>query len=151
MRVDDLASVEHGRVLVDRRQTRIRERGENRGMNRVDMHDTACVRHVAMNRPVQTPGGRVRRVGPLHRFGIVRVDQEKVARLDARKMHEVRIDQDLSPALVEGEREVVGDGFVHVEPRRPAKGGGEVAALLVEGQVRAVCIGKLGDAHRVLS
>ena len=47
---------------------------------------------------MQPPGGRVGRIGPVHRLGIVGVDQQQVARLDAREMHLVGVHQECEPS-----------------------------------------------------
>ncbi len=112
---------------------------EHRSVDRVHMHDAARMRHVAVDRAVQAPGGRVRRVGTGERLGIVGVDKQQVARLDAREMHLVGVHQELRAVSVDGEREMVGDRLVHIQPRRPAEGTGQIDALLVEGQVGRAC------------
>ena len=45
---------------------RIGQRGEHRRVDRMHMHDAARMRHVAVDRAVQAPGGRVRRVRAGH-------------------------------------------------------------------------------------
>ena len=71
-----------------------------------------------VQRAVDAPGGRIRRVGALHDGRIVDVEQEQVAGLDAGEMPPAGVDQD-APALgVEGEAEMVGDRLVPAEARR---------------------------------
>ena len=103
------------------------------------MHDAARMRHIAVDRAMQTPGGRIRRVRAGKRLGIVGVDQQQIARLDAREMHLVGIHQESGAVVVDGQRKMVGHRLVHVEPHRPAEGAGEIDALLVEGQVGQRC------------
>ena len=150
--VDNLARpVEHGRVLVDRRQPGVGERGEHGRMDRMHMHDAARMRHVAVDGAVQSPGGRVGRVGAAQRLGVVGVDEQQVARLDAREMHLVRVHQEFRAVVVDGEREMVGHRFMHVEPGRPAEGAGEIDALLVEGQVGELAGLEACEGHGGLS
>jgi len=96
---------------------------------------------VAMDGAMQAPGRRIGRIGTGQRFGIVGVDQKQVAGLDAREMHLVRVHQEFRAVLVDGQREMVGDRLMHVQPRRPAEGGSEVDPLLVIRQVaqRSLC------------
>ena len=42
----------------------------------------------------------------------------------------IRVHHELRAILVDGEAEVVGDGLVHVEARRPAQSGGEIDPFL---------------------
>ena len=50
-------------------------------------------------------------------------------------MAAVGVDQKLRTVVADGQAEVIGDGFVHAEPRRPAKGGGQVATLIAMRQL----------------
>jgi hypothetical protein len=62
-------------------------------------------------------------------------------------MHLVGVHQELRIVVVHGEREMVRNGLVHVEPRRPAESAGEIDAFLVEGQVCARFLGQAGHTH----
>ena len=111
----DAAEEAHG-VLIDRRQRGVFQRGEHRGVMRMDMHQAARLRHLAVDRAVQAPGGRIGRVGAVHGFGIIGIDQQQFAGADAGEMPAVRVHQE--PRAVVGHRvaEVVGDALVHVQP-----------------------------------
>jgi hypothetical protein len=147
MRVDDMAVEEHRRILVDRRQARVGERRQHRGVDRMDMHDAARVADIAMDGAVQPPRRRIGRVRTGERIRIIGIDHQEVARLDAREMHLVGIHQELRAVVVDGQREMIGHRLVHVEPRRPAKGTSEIDALLIEGQVGQRFLLQAGDAH----
>ena len=75
---------------------------------------------------MNTPGGHIGRVRPAHRFGVVDVDQQQVARPEHREMLPARIQQELAPIRRDREAEMVGDTLVPVELDREAEGGGEV-------------------------
>ena len=65
-----------------------------------------------------------------HRFGIVAVEQQEIARLDRGEMPPARIQEELLPVAGDREAEVIGDRFVPIELDRKAKGGGEIDTQL---------------------
>jgi len=79
---------------------------------------------------MQTPGSGVWRIGPVHRFRIVSINQNQVRGLDARKMRLIGVHQKLGAVLVDGHREVIRYPLVKIEPSGPAKGGGKIRSFL---------------------
>jgi hypothetical protein len=65
----------------------------------------------------------------IQRRGIGRIGEEQVAGLDAREMPAIGIDQEFLAIGRHREAEVIGDGFVHVEPVSPAKCRSQVHAF----------------------
>jgi hypothetical protein len=107
------------------------------------MHRTARVAAMAMQPAMQAPGGRIRRIGAGQRFGIIGIDDNKIAGLDPGEMHLVGVHQEPRAILVDRQAEVVGDRLVHIKPRGPAKGGGQIDAFLPVVHVGA----DVGDGH----
>ena len=87
---------------------------------------------------MQAPGGLIRRIGALGAVGVVGVDHPEIRRLHSAEMP-FGVDQELGPVFVHGEREVIGDGLMHVFALSPAEGGGEV---LAGGGVIHLCLPK---------
>ena len=65
-----------------------------------------------------------------HRFGIVAVEQQKIARLDRGEMPPARIQEELLSVIGDREAEVIGDKFVPIELDSKAKGGRKIDAQL---------------------
>jgi len=141
--VDDMAVVESGTVLVDGRQAAVLETGEHGGMDRMHVHGAARLGAMPVQAAMQAPGGRVRRVGAVHRVGVGRVHLDQVAGADAREMALVGVHQEARAVLVDGEAEMVGHRLVHAQPRGPAERGGEIHAVLPVLHVRV----QVGHAH----
>ncbi len=95
------------------------------------MHDDPCLRQEFVHLAVDRPRGRID-VRPL--FRVVRgvgIEQDEVARLDAREVAPFGIHQEFAPVRRHRGAEMVGDGFVHSQLGDDAEGGGEVDAKLV--------------------
>ena len=121
---------EHRPVLIHGRQSAVGQRGQRGGIGRMHMHRTAGMRTVPVHPAMQTPGGRVRRVGPFHAGRIIGVDHDQIGCLDPGKVHLVGVHQELRAVVIDGERKVVGHRLVHVQPHGPAERGREVHTLL---------------------
>ena len=101
---------------------------------------------------MQPPGGGIGRIGPLHRCGILGIQEQQVRGGDAGKMHLVGVHQELRAFGVHRETEMVRDPFVHVEPLGPAKGGGKVHPVLPVFDILSVHIGaQVGNGHGIHS
>ena len=79
---------------------------------------------------MNAPGGRIGCIFTAHRFRIVAVEQQKIARLDRGEMPPARIQEELLSVVGDREAEVIGDGFVPIELDRKAKGGGKIHTQL---------------------
>ena len=147
LRVDHIAVEEGGAVLVDGRQTRVLQTGQHGCVDRMHMHRAAGMRTMAVQAAVQAPGGRVGCVRPVERVGIVGIHDQQVARLDARKVHLVRVHQEPGAVIIDRKAEMVGNALVHVEPRRPPESGCKINAFLpmldIGGELRDRHVGLL--------
>jgi hypothetical protein len=94
------------------------------------MERHAGVLALSVQGAMQTPSSRIGRVGPVHCFRIVSIDQNEVRGLNAREMRLIGVHQKLRTGLVNSHREVIRYPLVKVEPRGPAKGSGEIRSLL---------------------
>jgi hypothetical protein len=106
----------------------------------MQMHDAAGLGQALVQPGVQVPGGRIGCIGPLQRRRVLRIEQEEVARADARKVASTRVDEKLRPR--DRETQVIRDRFMHVEACEPAERGGEIDAFLVQwacGRERLGC------------
>lgn len=57
------------------------------------------------------------------------VEHQKVTGADAREVPAARVDQKARAVRRDGQAQVIGDGFVHVQPREPAKRRGQIDTL----------------------
>ena len=76
-----------------------------------------------------------RRIRPAHRLRIIGIDQQQFACPDAGEMHLVGVDQKAAAVRIDSDRKMIGHGFMHPEPRRPAELAGEIDAFSVERQM----------------
>ena len=83
-----------------------------------------------MDTTVQTPSCGIRCVWPFESVGVIGVDDDHVAGFDPAEMHLIGVHQELCPVVIDRERKVVRDPFVHIQPCGPAKGGGQIDAFL---------------------
>ena len=67
------------------------QRGKNGCVNRMHMERHASMLALSVQGAMQTPGSGIGRVGPVHGFWIVGIDQNQVRGLDARKMRLIGI------------------------------------------------------------
>ena len=100
-----------------------------------------------MDGSVQAPRSRIGCIGAVERFGIVGIDQEQVARLDAGKVRLVGVHQEAGAIVVHRQREMVRHGLMHVEARRPAESAGEIDALFIKRKIGQGFLLQPCDAH----
>jgi len=92
------------------------------------MHCTARMRNQPVQPTMQAPCCWVGCVWAGERVGVVGIDHDHVRGFDAREVHLIGVHQELRAIIIDRHRKVVCDGFVHLEPGRPAKGGGQLNA-----------------------
>ena len=81
---------------------------------------------------MQRPGRGIGRIRARHRLAIFGIEQQEIARPDPGEVPSPRVHQEFRPRFVDGDAEVVGDRFVHVEPGRPAKCARQRDSLVLE-------------------
>jgi hypothetical protein len=106
----------------------------------MDMHNAARMRAKTVDGAVQTPCRWVRRVRLIHCGGIIGVQKQKVRRLDARKVALIGVHEELRAVFIHRQTEMVRYGFVHIEPRRPPKGRGQINTFGPVGNIRKLLL-----------
>jgi hypothetical protein len=94
------------------------------------VHDAARVGMPLMDLRVKCPRGDIGRVRPVDCLRVVCIHEQEIARLDARKVLATRVNQEFGSIVRDRDAEVIGNRFVHAEPRSPAKGARKIDALL---------------------
>ena len=111
----------------------------------------ARMRHAPVDATMERPGRGIGSIRPHHRRLVFSIEQQKLACLDTREMTAPRVHQELRSRFIDGETEMVGDRFVHIEAGRPAEGADKSDPLFFEVHAGPIDNGGLGRGHAILS
>ena len=91
--IHHMPAKKHRAVLVNRRKAAVGQTGQHSGVDRMDVQHTARMGQGAVNAAVQPPSRWVRRIGAVHRRGVVGVDFHQGTGGDPAEMPPVGVDE----------------------------------------------------------
>lgn len=121
-------------ILIDRRQDRIVETRQHRRIFRMHMQHAPSRPITLMNLRMKRPRRDIRRARLIDRLRIIRIHNQQITGLDPRKVPAARVNKKLRAIVTNSKAEMIGNGLMHTETRRPTERTGQIdpALLMLE-------------------